>query len=97
MWSCGKATIRSRTLARSDAQIEIRAFNARERAQHRQGNLDGRGRRPLHGLETGGLPGMLRHGGDSFLVRYPLRITRRVKKPPLLHQKINRSWDNPDI
>ena len=40
-------------LARSDAQIEIRAFNARERAQHRQGNLDGRGRRPLHGLETG--------------------------------------------
>ena len=29
-------------LARSDAQIEIRAFNARERAQHRQGNLDGR-------------------------------------------------------
>ena len=27
--------------------------------------------------------------------RHLLRITRRVKKPPLLHQKINRSWDNP--
>jgi hypothetical protein len=27
---------------------------------------------------------------------YPFRITRRVKKPPLLHQKINRSWDIPE-
>ncbi len=51
--------------------------------------------RPFDGLETGGLPGMLRHGGGSFLVSHPLRITRRVKKPPLLHQKINRPWDIP--
>ena len=29
------------------------------------------------------------------MVGYPLRITRRVKKPPLLRQKINRFWDNP--
>ena len=30
---------------------------------------------------------------STSLVGHPLRTTRRVKKPPLLHQKINRSWD----
>ena len=65
------------------------------RTFRRDSRDDGRGRRSLHGLEATGLPGMLRHGGGSFLVGYPFRTTRRVKKPPLLHQKINRSWDNP--
>ena len=41
-------------LARADAQLEVRAFDTGERAQHGQGNLHGRGRRPLHGLEDDG-------------------------------------------
>jgi len=55
-------------LARSDAQLEIRTFDAGERAQHWQRHLDGRALRPLHSVGTGGLPGMLRQGGGSFLV-----------------------------
>ena len=38
-------------LSRPDAEIEVRAFDARERPQQRERNLHGRRLRPIYGLE----------------------------------------------
>ena len=65
------------------AQLEIRTFNAA-----------GAPSRPAAALRVGDA-GTSWHASMAVAwFRHPLRITRRVKKPPL-HQKINRSWDNP--
>ena len=76
---------------RIDAQLEEGIAGVRQGSQERKRDFN-ECFRGFDDLEVVGLLGMLRHGG-SFVVRYPLRTTRKVKEPPLSIPYFNRFWE----